>query len=147
MLREVAAAGYARSILSVRSRFVAVVTSVTLVFATPAFASPPQTGSAETPPAASHEAASPQRATIESPEIIWPTLRDRPALEVGHLEVQPWDGFKGALAPALPNVGATQTIMSRDTKVVIIVVAVVGGLLLLVLLYYGTRPCCGPHPP
>ena len=123
---EVAAGGYARCILSVRSGLVAVVTSVTLAFATPAFGSTPEPSS------------------TESPATVWPTLRNPLELTHGRLALQPWDVYGGTLATALPNGGATQTILSRNAKILIIAGAIVVGLLLFVGIYYGTRPCCGP---
>ena len=158
LLRAGAAGGYARFILSLRSGLVAVVTSVTLAFATPAFAYPPQAGSAGTPPATSpaddattvqseqaHEGAFPQTATLEPAVTLLTRLADPLEVTHGRFALRPWDVYGGTLATALPNLGATQTILSRNAKIVIIVVAIVGGVIILGLgLYFGTRPCCGP---
>ena len=158
LLREGAAGGYAPCILSLRYGLVAVVSSVTLAFATPAFAYPPQAGSAGTPPAASsadgvtsvqseetHEGAFPQAAILEPPGTIWTRLADPLEFTHGRFALQPWQVYSGTLATALPNGGATQTILSRNAKIVIIVVAIVAGVIVLTFgLYYGTRPCCGP---
>ena len=144
--------------MSLRSGLIAVVTSVTLAFATPAFAYPPQAGSAGTPPAASpaadatsvhseqaHEGAFPQAATLEPAVTILTRLADPLEVTHGRFALQPWEVYSGTLATALPNGAAMQTILSRNAKIVIIVVAIVAGVILLgVGLYYGTRPCCGP---
>jgi hypothetical protein len=157
LLRERAAGGYARCILSLRSGLVAVVTSVTLAFATPAFPCPPQAGSAGTPPAAlpadgatsvqseeGHEGAVPQAAALEPPLSIWTRLADPLEVTHGRFALQPWEVYGGTLAPVLPNGGATQTILSKDAKIVIIVVAIVAGVILLTFtLYYGNHSCFG----
>ncbi len=145
-LRDGAASGYARTILSLRSGVVAVVTSAALAFATPAFGSPPQASHAETPSTTtSADGATSVPSELPPPATILPMLGDPLEVTHGHLALQPWSVYGGTLATVLPNGGTTQPILSHNAKIAIIVAAIVVGVVIILgITYSATRPCCGP---